>query len=264
LTANPSWGYNPLHNPIWEGVVPKINVYLSDDLASAVRDAAIPVSAVCQRALTEALSSIDVLVADPDSDAAASGEGLDTSRLTARARKVIVAARSAASRQGRTAGALDVVAELIEEGHNLALVVLASMDVEPADLLDEARAVEAVRRRDASISGPAIDPVGPGSTLPAIIERGAAEAVGLGHNYVGTEHLLLGFVSGPADDPVVAALRTMGADVDSMRTAVRSCLAGITYAQRNLYGMGVSAPLRGILDEIRLRLGRMEEATKAR
>ncbi|MDQ1521366.1 MAG: hypothetical protein QOI55_2439, partial [Actinomycetota bacterium] len=35
--------------------MPKINVYLPDDLAEAVREARIPVSAVCQRALEDAL-----------------------------------------------------------------------------------------------------------------------------------------------------------------------------------------------------------------
>ena len=35
--------------------MPKINVYLPDDLAEAVRTARIPVSAVCQRALEDAL-----------------------------------------------------------------------------------------------------------------------------------------------------------------------------------------------------------------
>ena len=31
-------------------MVPKINVYLSDDLAEAVKDAQIPVSSICQAA----------------------------------------------------------------------------------------------------------------------------------------------------------------------------------------------------------------------
>ena len=35
--------------------MPKINVYLPDDLATAVREAGIPVSPVCQKALAEAV-----------------------------------------------------------------------------------------------------------------------------------------------------------------------------------------------------------------
>jgi post-segregation antitoxin (ccd killing protein) len=38
--------------------MPKINVYLPDDLAEAVRDAGVPVSAVCQRALEQAVRRV--------------------------------------------------------------------------------------------------------------------------------------------------------------------------------------------------------------
>ena len=38
--------------------MPKINVYLPDDLANAVREAGIPVSPVCQKALAEAVRRV--------------------------------------------------------------------------------------------------------------------------------------------------------------------------------------------------------------
>jgi ATP-dependent Clp protease ATP-binding subunit ClpC len=38
--------------------MPKINVYLPDDLATAVREAGIPVSPVCQKALAEAVRPV--------------------------------------------------------------------------------------------------------------------------------------------------------------------------------------------------------------
>jgi post-segregation antitoxin (ccd killing protein) len=38
--------------------MPKINVYLPDDLAAAVRAADVPVSAVCQPALVDAVQVI--------------------------------------------------------------------------------------------------------------------------------------------------------------------------------------------------------------
>ena len=41
--------------------MPKVNVYLPDDLAAAVRDAGIPVSTVCQRALDNALRQTTAL-----------------------------------------------------------------------------------------------------------------------------------------------------------------------------------------------------------
>ena len=41
--------------------MPKINVYLPDDLAEAVRDSGLPVSAVCQRALEDAVRRITAI-----------------------------------------------------------------------------------------------------------------------------------------------------------------------------------------------------------
>ena len=39
--------------------MPKINVYLPDDLAAAVRAAGLPVSPICQQALAEALRMME-------------------------------------------------------------------------------------------------------------------------------------------------------------------------------------------------------------
>ena len=41
--------------------MPKINVYLSDELATAVRDAHVPVSAICQAALERAVRGVNAL-----------------------------------------------------------------------------------------------------------------------------------------------------------------------------------------------------------
>jgi len=41
--------------------MPKVNVYLPDDLAEAVKDAGVPVSAVCQRALERAVRRVTAI-----------------------------------------------------------------------------------------------------------------------------------------------------------------------------------------------------------
>ena len=41
--------------------MPKINVYLPDELADAVRDAQVPVSAICQTALEHAVREVSAL-----------------------------------------------------------------------------------------------------------------------------------------------------------------------------------------------------------
>ena len=46
------------------------------------------------------------------------------------------------------------------------------------------------------------------------------EALDLGHTWVGTEHLLLGLLQRPADDPAAAALAAHGATLDQVRDAL--------------------------------------------
>src|SRR3954465_15301002 len=50
------WGYRSRTNGVM--TMPKINVYLPDDLAAQVKAAGIPVSPVCQQALAEAVRTV--------------------------------------------------------------------------------------------------------------------------------------------------------------------------------------------------------------
>ena len=71
--------------------MPKINVYLPDDLADAVRDAGIPVSAVCQRALEQAVRRVTAIRETALTDL--TGAGLTEADLTARLRQFTARAR---------------------------------------------------------------------------------------------------------------------------------------------------------------------------
>jgi hypothetical protein len=51
----------------------------------------------------------------------------------------------------------------------------------------------------------------------------------------------------------------MGVDFRTAQHAVRAALSGYSYAQGNLSLSGLSAPVRSILEEIRQRLGRLEQ-----
>ena len=132
--------------------MPKINIYLPDDLASAVREARIPVSAVCQRALADAVSAADSSVGDPP----APNEG-DTvpqhrlrNRLTDRAMMVIdLAAEATGDRQHVTS--VELAEALVQQGNNLALTALRSVDIEPEDLVNELRATVSAALRSGEI-----------------------------------------------------------------------------------------------------------------
>ncbi len=227
--------------------MPKINVYLPDDLAAAVRDAGIPVSAVCQRALADA-------VVAADGRTSATGDeppkpGWSPSRFTDRARKVVeIAAESVGGDQEKVKSA-HLLGALIAQGNNLAIMVLSSLDIETDDVLTELKAtVTSARQQGAPHS----------ATILEIGERAAQASLDLGHNFVGCEHLLLGILAGPDDDPAVVTLKTMGLTDERVRDAVRAALGGYTYAQGNLTLAGLSAPVRSILEEIRQRLSKIE------
>src|ERR1700742_943507 len=115
--------------------MPKINVYLPDDLADAVRDAGIPVSPVCQRALEQAVRRSQEVrqTVLSDLDGADLRERLPS--FTARAVTVLTLALDRARAAGTpnlTTG--DLLHGLLTEPANLARQVLTAMDVEPTSL----------------------------------------------------------------------------------------------------------------------------------
>src|SRR5512138_2467164 len=120
-------GYNCL--------MPKINVYLPDDLADAVRDAGLPVSAICQRALEQAVrrtSAIrQALLDDLRPDELAGRLPSFTARLVTAVTLAADRAKTAGARHVTTA---DLLAGMITEGGNLALQILTALEIDPGAL----------------------------------------------------------------------------------------------------------------------------------
>ena len=207
--------------------MPKINVYLPDELAAAVRDAQIPVSGICQAALERAVrdvSSARAADATPPDDRP--GLGL-FSRFTQRARQAVTLAESAARQVPHNyVGTEHVLLGLIDEGGNLALEVLASLDIERVDVRAELVA---------SMGAPTPEPLA--AHLPftrlakRALELATKEALTLGHNYIGCEHLLLGLLA-TEDGLASQVLRRMGFELRTTRRAVVTALTGFVHAQQ--------------------------------
>jgi ATP-dependent Clp protease ATP-binding subunit ClpC len=221
---------------------PKINVYLPDDLAAEVKAAGIPVSAVCQQALADAVAQAMTGETTADSTAA----GLDLSRsFTKRAYGVLADAEKAAEQSGAQPTTVDLVAALVDSG-GLAVVVLEAADLDPHDLLDELRA----RQARGGEPGP----------LEEVAERAVEQARGVGHTYVGTEHLLLGLTAGSTRELARATLKDMGLTHERALRGVATALSAYTYARETLTFSGLSAPIRAALEDIRSRLVRLESS----
>lgn len=224
---------------------PKINVYLPDDLAAEVRSSGIPVSAVCQQALADAVAASQ-MGADAPPPGRSGGDVDDLSRsFTQRAFGVL----TRAGELHDPATTVDLVAALADSG-GLALSVLSAADVDPRDLLDELRG----RQQQGGEPG----------ALEAVAERAVDQARGLSHTYVGTEHLLLGLTAGPPTELAAATLRDMGVTHESALRGVVTALSAYTYARETLTFSGLSAPIRSALEDIRGRLVRVEDSLARR
>jgi ATP-dependent Clp protease ATP-binding subunit ClpC len=244
--------------------VPKINVYLPDDLAAAVRAAGIPVSPVCQEALATAVRKVNrarkaiSAIRDPGFDPGQHpvlGSSLQ-SRMTPRLGEVFRLARQA---DGGPAGTGQLLLGVLEEGHNLGLGLLQAVDIDAGEL--------AAVLRQADLTEPALDagaPItdpGPGPDLTGPAWRAVATAletaIELGHNYLGCEHLALGLAA-ETDSVAGRVLRDLGADPAAARKALTSVLAG------HVHGRQPNAPAgTEVLGEVLRRLDALEARVAA-
>ena len=226
--------------------MPKINVYLPDDLAAAVRDAQVPVSAVCQSALERAVRDVASLRAT-DEPPPEDHPGLGTfGRFTPRARKALALAEDAARAVPHDyVGTEHLLLGLLDEGGNLAVRVLETLEIELTDL----------RAEVLGSMGPPSDRVeGRIAFTPLakqVLEAATAEARGMAHNYIGCEHVLLGLI---ATEKGLASevLRRMGAERLTTRRAVITALTGFVHARQN------AAPARDTTDTLQQILQRLD------
>ena len=197
--------------------MPKINVYLPDDLAEAVREANIPVSAVCQRALQHAVRRM-AAVNETARHPGRRRSGDFTPRL---ARALKLAAADADRRGQPFLGTEHVLLGLLDEAENVAIQVLRAMEVDLVELR-EAVEQEMGRRGDRRRLRREI------SMTPRArraIRLAAREAARMGHSYVGCEHVLIGLVI-ETEGVAGCILRSMGVEPVSTRRAVLTALRG--------------------------------------
>ena len=140
-------------------------------------------------------------------------------RFTERAQKVLVLAQEEARRFNHSyVGTEHLLLGLVREGDGIAAKVLLSLGVE----------LNAVRQQIEKLIGKGDQPVrvqGVNYTPRAkkVIELAIEEGQGLGHNYIGTEHLLLGLIR-EGEGIAAQVLTKMGVDLMKARKSVLSLL----------------------------------------
>ena len=157
-------------------------------------------------------------------------------RFTEKAIKVIMLAQEEARRLGHNfVGTEQVLLGLIGEGTGVAAKTLKSMGV---NLKDARVEVEKIIGRGSGFVAVEI-PFTP--RAKRVLELSWDEARQLGHNYIGTEHLLLGLIR-EGEGVAARVLENLGVDLNKIRTNVVKML-GESKSQTVSSGGGGSAPV---------------------
>jgi ATP-dependent Clp protease ATP-binding subunit ClpC len=143
-------------------------------------------------------------------------------KFTDRARKVLTLAQDEAQRFNHNyIGTEHLLLGLVREGEGVAARVLENMTVE----LSKVRtAVEFIIGRG---DRPVVGEVGLTPRAKRVIELAIDEARRLGHNYIGTEHLLLGLVR-EGEGIAAGVLESLGVNLDKVRHQVIHVLSQST------------------------------------
>jgi ATP-dependent Clp protease ATP-binding subunit ClpA len=141
-------------------------------------------------------------------------------RFTERARRVVVLAQEEARMLNHNyIGTEHLLLGLLREGEGVAAGALTSMGIE----------LEMVRTQVEEIIGQGQD--APAGHIPftprakKVLELSLREARQLGHNYIGTEHILLGLVR-EGEGVAAQVLVTFGAEMNRVRQQVAKLLSG--------------------------------------
>jgi len=143
-------------------------------------------------------------------------------RFTDRARRVVVLAQEEARMLNHNyIGTEHILLGLIHEGEGVAAKALESLNI----------SLEAVRSQVEEIIGQGqAAPTGHIPFTPRakkVLELSLREALQLGHNYIGTEHILLGLIR-EGEGVAAQVLQKLGADLGRVRQTVIQLLQGYT------------------------------------
>ncbi|MFO8075660.1 MAG: ATP-dependent Clp protease ATP-binding subunit [Egibacteraceae bacterium] len=148
-------------------------------------------------------------------------------RFTDRARRVVVLAQEEARMLNHNyIGTEHILLGLIHEGEGVAAKALESLGI----------SLEGVREQVEEI-------IGQGQTAPAghipftprakkVLELSLREALQLGHNYIGTEHILLGLIR-EGEGVAAQVLQKLGADLNRVRQQVIQLLSGYASGEQS-------------------------------
>jgi ATP-dependent Clp protease ATP-binding subunit ClpA len=157
-------------------------------------------------------------------------------RFTDRARRVVVLAQEEARMLNHNyVGPEHVLLGLIHEGQGVAARALTELGLGLDDVRQQVE--ELIGRGEQAPSGHI--PFTP--RAKRVLELSLREALQLGHNYIGTEHMLLGILR-EGENVAAQALVRMGADLNRVRPEVIRLVAPAAEAEAISLGEGRNPP----------------------
>lgn len=149
-------------------------------------------------------------------------------RFTERARKVLsFAEQSAISLRHNYIGTEHILLGLVKEDQGIAGRVLAEIGI------NEAKVLELIRKYNGEGTEQALTNVSLTPRSKKVLNLSMDEARRLGHNYIGTEHILLGLIR-EGEGVAVRILFDLGADLEDIQKKIIELLGG----QKNLQQQG--------------------------
>ncbi|HEX3327014.1 MAG TPA: ATP-dependent Clp protease ATP-binding subunit [Actinomycetota bacterium] len=178
-------------------------------------------------------------------------------RFTDRARRVVVLAQEEARLLNHNyIGTEHILLGLIHEGEGVAAKALESMGI----------SLERVRQQVEEIIGAGQSP--PSGHIPftprakKVLELSLREALQLGHNYIGTEHILLGLIR-EGEGVAAQVLVKLGADLGRVRQQVIQLLSGYSGSKETAGAGGGEAPQGSlVLDQFGRNLTQLARENK--
>ncbi len=160
-------------------------------------------------------------------------------RFTDRARRVVVLAQEEARYLNHNyIGTEHILLGLLNEGEGIAAHALESLDIDLASVRDEVVKIIGQGQQ----SPPGHIPFTP--RAKKVLELSLREALQLGHNYIGTEHILLGLIR-EGEGVAAQVLQQLGAELQKVRQTVIQLLSGPSSSEEQPpKGSGGGAPAR--------------------
>jgi ATP-dependent Clp protease ATP-binding subunit ClpC len=141
-------------------------------------------------------------------------------RFTDRARRVVVLAQEEARGLDHNyIGTEHLLLGLIREGEGVAALALGALDISLERIRNDVEAI--IGRGDRPPAGHI--PFTPHAKK--VLELSLREALALGHNYIGTEHILLGLVR-EGEGVAAQVLQKLGVDLERVRQTVIELISG--------------------------------------